>query len=386
MKNYFFVFILIFTLAKKLWAQDFLAKAYFSEQRDFYISAPVRGEWLSRDPFRIFIYDEAKKSCPIKAHQIQNRISEFNEDGVRFWKKMNTILTNIQMLVNKKNIFIAIDDFSEKRKIFSSYHLKDSPIAGQNLIVLDCQSFQNEDWKSLLGHELIHAALADKNAPIWIEELLAQTVEYLLTEKWPDEKINLLRAQSFLPSPVSQNRPFLDNSTYAMNFLFGQYLIKKLGGPVVLRALNPLIDESRCHKNLDLEQFICRLKVMSGGMLGDLSWLNQDSLLQNFTVAMQINRDEVSTKGFYSVPGWNGFLPNKPVDIKLIPKNSIEKGSFIRGPIEQVNELFQQFGERAFIFRVIQDYSYYKITDNLTDSSFLNSKKESLSDQVIVLF
>lgn len=387
MKNRLAAFILIVTFAKAVFAEDTLAKAYFDEQRNFYVSAPTNGQWLSHNDLRIFAYADALKTCKMSRASLEDAVHSFLQNSVGFWSQLESIFPDIEKLARAKDIFIAIDDFGIKRNMFRSYHLKDSPRLGQSLIVIDCLEFQNKAWQALLGHELIHAVLADANIPVWIEEILAQTAELSLSGQWPTDKIEQLRSLSFLPSPISTHRPFLDNSTYAMNFLFGQYLIKKLGGFSVLRALNPFILEPGCAVRLNLEDVICRIKLFNRQLqIGpqDLSWLDSHSLLQNFTAAMLINRQEIATKGFYSVPGWSGFsAPSKNFGIQDISTKGIEKGSFIRAPKLQAEVLKQQFLSKAYIFRVIQGSSFYNITE---DFNFLLENKKNISDQVIVLF
>lgn len=371
-------------MVQNSWGAESFVHFKIDQGRNFIRTGSVKGEWIDSSKFRFFRYNQTSSSCSISNDKLKKIINDFEKDDL-FWNNIESIIKGLNKKVSEKKIFIAIDELPKNKfEYITNFHLKDIPLNNQSLIVLDCKSFETNAWKAMLTHELVHASLAGTKVSTWIEEILGQIVEHSVLQDWPIEKINKLRLKNFIPSPISQHRPFLNEESYAVNLLFGQYLIDKFGSISVLNALNPLVTEKQCpifvDENLrDLDIFICRLKINYQSDVNKINFqilsdLNGRSLLQNFIVAMMINRDEPNSKGFYKIPNWKGFLARdlnqKSLD-EEIPNKIIEIGSFYR---HQGSQNDQQFSMRNFTskasnrtiqLRIVKGKDFYIITEDL---------------------
>lgn len=386
--NFFFTLLSILTLiftTKVVFAKDTLVRSYFTETRDFYITAPAEGKWLNWNGLKIFLYHNVVDQNEELKNQIESQIKNFINNSNEFWKKLEYIAPGIQTYTYSRGVYISIDDFKEKRKHFQSYHLKDVPQKKQSLIVLDLEGFQNEDWIFALGHELIHAYMASLDIPIWVEEIIAQHTEFILSGKPPKENISLLIQMQSLPSPISTRRPFANHETYAMNFLFGEYLMQNFGEYNILRALNPRVRIQNCarlNSEFDLEQIACRIQNLTQNKKTD--WIDADSLILNFTAALLINQKGKNSGEFYVVPHWPGFsgLKNKT-------QPTFERGSFSRvhykiqpeSEFQNAKKLYPN--HTPYIFRVIRNSTQYKITEDLNNPIQV---QQPFKDEVISLF
>ncbi|MFZ4402655.1 MAG: hypothetical protein ACOYOK_01015 [Pseudobdellovibrionaceae bacterium] len=383
MTKYILFLLLLFT--KVVWAQTTFVRPYISADQQFYVTVPAAGQWISREDWQVFAFDSALASCGLSVHQLQTKLENFNSDSKKFWQALESVFPAAPNLAVTSPIIILIDDFKHQRQWQRSYHLRDQPNPGENVIVIDCKEFQTQEWPSLLGHELVHALLAKAGAPVWVEEMLAQHIEFTLNPKAASVRLQLLKYKTYLPSAVSEARPFANSETYAMNYLLKEYLFHHMGQRTALRALNPLIKEPLCpYQSFDLTAVICRLQEFNRhtGRGEYLRWLTPESLILNFTTALIINQDEESTQGFYSVPGWTGFVDAKTGPVADL--NKMEWGSVVRWS-KPTTEDFRSLSQWAYnkYYYVYSNYSY-KIFDGTKawpSKVQLNKKNHGAADE-----
>jgi len=331
-----FYLLILFLLTTKLsWsAEESFVKAYYDQNRVFYVTGLAEGEWIETSRFQIFLFKSAAQTCRIDATKIKKEFSQLNQ---KFWQILNQYYPKAEEEFLELPLKISIDHFEPQKANpgLGGFFLPDQPSPDENLIVLDCRFFQGDYWKALLGHEIIHALLDSKNAPSWAEELLAQNVEHEISQKWPNLRLNHLAQQFKVPSPLTSERPFLTSSRYASNFLLGQYLLKRWGGLSVLRALLPQVEVESCPPPLSDINVLCRIKwflvkMNASPELQERSTL--PGLLRHFAVALVLNQFNESSQGLYSIPGWQGFISPafNNENVSEINKIKLEKGSFLR--------------------------------------------------------
>lgn len=250
--------------------ENSFVRPILEEDRTFALNAAAEGSWIitnnihDHKDIKFFIFDSISKTCPVSKSSIQEKVQELfrgSNGNYFYWENLNKIIDQYYELIAGKPIYVTIDNFGDQAKLYKSYHLKNTPQDGDSLISLDCRSFEDESWKFHLAHELVHAIFANLDTPIWLEEILAQTAEFMGDDRWPEELIDTLKNKSTLPSPLSTQRPFPTNETYAINFLFGQYLIKNWGFENTMTALNPFFTISECPRSstFTLDELTCRL-------------------------------------------------------------------------------------------------------------------------------
>lgn len=293
--------------------ENSFVRPVLEENRTFDLKAPAEGTWITTSDIhdikeiKFFIFDSISKTCPVSKSGIQKKVQELfrSENGNYFyWENLNKIVNRYYDLIAGKPIYVMIDNFGEKAKLYKSYHLKNTPQDGESLISLDCSSFADESWKYHLAHELVHAIFANLDAPIWLEELLAQTAEFIGDDRWPNELIDTLKNRDALPSPLGTQRPFPNNQTYAINFLFGQYLIKNWGFENTMTALNPFIIIPECPRSssFTLDELTCRLYSLHSRSEADPKELSQfisTQIMRDFEKIILQNKDNLNKK-------WNG--------------------------------------------------------------------------------
>ncbi len=254
------------------------------------------GKWLEKvllsknlPNIKFFVYKTAAKICLTPINRIEYFIHDFrnlNDDKtLSFWTELDQIIPNAQSLLAEKDIIVAFSKLSENLKHNKAFHIKNAPKIKQNLITIDCSTILSGEWTSLLAHEFIHVILSDKNVPSWLEELLAQTAEFFIKNETPYNPSEVLQDKQNIPSPIILQRPFPSKESYAVNFLFGQYLMSEYGVSMALQALNPLTFVDGCSKSsYTLDEFSCRINKLreAQGLSEKFAPLSSHSILEMF--------------------------------------------------------------------------------------------------------
>lgn len=389
----FSTFILIVVFTKLTWSAEVFVKTYFDHNRTFYVSGLQEGEWIKASNFQIFLFREAAQTCRLTPDRIKNEFSNHNKI---IWKTLNRYFPNAQEQFLSLNLKISIDSFDSKNKNpdFGSFFIPQMPNADDNLIVLDCRHFYGKYWKALLGHEIIHALLSGKGVSNWAEELLAQNVEFELSREWPSLRVNAFAKQILVPSPITDERPFLSSARYSSNFLLGQYLLTRWGGLNSLRAFLPQVPIKECDSSSDETTVsdaavFCRMQQLLINMKSSPELQDRSTLagvLRHFAIALVLNKSDAYSQELYSIPGWKGFS-SKPLNDEKnwdLNKINLERGSFLRLNPKLWFRYQNVWNPNLEFYRVLtyENGSYEILT---ADQIQMKNSKAVLQDTVILL-
>lgn len=381
-----FILTLIFT--KLSWSAERFVKTYYDHNRTFYVSDLQEGKWIKTSQFQIFLFNEASHTCNLSKNKIQKEFSNLN---VSFWKILNQYYPNAEKKILSLNLKISIDSFGSKKQHpdFASFFLPQMPTPDDNIIAIECRYFHGNYWKALLGHELMHALLALNGVSSWTEELLAQNVEYEISRQWPSLRMNTLAEKVLVPSPITEERPFLSSARYASNFLLGQYLLKRWGGLSALRAFLPQVPVPQCSTDFTDISILCRIRQFLIQMKSTPELQERSTvpgLLRHFAVALVLNKSYMGSQDLYSIPDWQGFSSTPLSNERTIDLNKInlEKGAFLRLHPKLWQHHQTQWNPQLEIYRIIsyKDGSYEIRTRDHIQNKLL---KNTLKDTVILL-
>jgi hypothetical protein len=402
------IIILVILFTRFSFAEENFVKTYYDKNRNFYVTGPAEGEWIESAHFQVFVFKEATQACELTPEQVQYHLTQSIDSS--FWKILNHYYPDAEKEFLELHLKISVDSFGDRNKTldFGSFFLPNTPNPDEELIVLECRFFKDGYWKAFLGHELIHALMAahalqtsgpsseafvqktSKGISSWIEELLAQNVEYEISHRFPILRIQQLAQQVLVPSPISQQRPFQNSAMYANNFLLGQYLLNRWGGLNTLRALLPQVEIKECLHDLTDSAILCRIQQSLKNMNATRELQERSTLpglLRHFAIALVLNKMESSSQGLYSIPGWQGFTsrPLNETDTNWnFKKVILEKGAFLRLSPQLWVRHQKQWNPQLETYRILvyKDGSYELRDSTQFQNKILNSIKY---DTVILL-
>lgn len=216
---------------------------------------------------------------------------------------------------------IRVENFGED-KLYRAFFTPGSN-SQSGTIRLDCSLGSVLSWPSLLAHELAHFHGEDRNLSSWMQELLAQVIEVNASPYYNFERFNTLRDKNRILSFFSEEKPFQNHETYAVNMMFGLYISQNFNGSPVYKSLNRDIQT--------LEDFTKKLRQFTVGN-SQFDWIREsltpEHLIRHFALAMNINQTTRNGGTIYKIPGWRGFLPET-----LISKSGsypVEPGGHLR--------------------------------------------------------
>ena len=383
-------FLILGLLSTKLSSaiEGSFVKAYYDQNRTFYVTGFAEGEWIETSNFQIFLFKEAAQTCQINSNQIKKKFFSLNK---KFWQMLNQYYPKAEEEFLELRLQISIDHFDPQKTNpeLGAFFLPGQPKPDEDLIVLDCRYFHEDYWKALLAHEIIHALLSSKNSSSWAEELLAQNVEYEISRQWPSLRMNTLAKQVLVPSPITAERPFLSPARYASNFLLGQYLLKRWGGLSTLRALLPQVPVPECPTDFTDTSVLCRIRqfliqMQSTPELQERSTV--PGILRHFALALVLNKSYNGSQDLYSIPDWQGFSSTPLSNESTINLNKInlEKGAFLRLHPKLWQQYQTQWNPQLETYRIIsyKDGSYQIRTRDQIQNPLT---QKAIKDTVILL-
>lgn len=279
-----------------------ILRPVFTKERQFLVqeAQPAEEIVLSETNIKVLIFKKAQSSCGISTANLQRKMQEMLSPSSSLWKKLDPLFPNSFRMVESQRLQILIDNFSDfgsENPIFASYFLR-RPL---EVIGLDCSARAQAYWLPSLAHEITHALLADRNVESWFEEGLAQLIETQAGGQQPELTLNSLAAKA--PAVLSvreQRRPLPDRQSYAMSFLFTNYLHAAFGGWAVLREM---ITSAQSQSSLDGLIAQAAPVVPRGTLLGP-DKMTRAGLLRYFYMSLVMNNSEDKR---YKIPGWEGF-------------------------------------------------------------------------------
>jgi hypothetical protein len=288
--------------------------ATFTEGRKFVILAPREVEVLhGGNPARLLIYKQAISACGLEGKNLASIEAEFTHffrHGGPLERGLDSIFPDSFDEIKRRSVTIVVDNFGFKRNIFRSFHIAQVEVDGEEtqLIALDCSSLARADWLPSLAHELTHALFARRNLPSWFDEALAQ-----LVEREVDGRIPQLNAQAFtraneIPPLMVDQAPLPSGSTYALAYLFGEYIKSRWGGWETLRAMARTDNRER----LQGFDFLTTAARNAQKSLGErrtpdravIERTTAKGFLRFFAAALAIHSQ---TQSVYNIPGWRGW-------------------------------------------------------------------------------
>jgi hypothetical protein len=331
-----------------------LLRPAFDTQRVFRIGAAQDASSLGVSGVDAYLFEKAALKCGRSKSDLSAQLQDLIE------RSNSPVISSLQDLFPKfairdlKGMQILFDSFGSLISAFRSFYIP----AQQNLkatISLDCSRESRYLVPSLLGHELVHHLNQGRNISPWIDEMLAQIIEVRINGEFPLNRYDVLARATQVPSFFARDKTFKSTQEYAINALFGSYISQNFGGVEFLGSL-PAGTRS-------LSDFTRALKKFTTGR-GEYNWirdyLDPQSLIRHFVLALNVNLSGVNGSSIFQVPGWNGFPRETVVTSPGI--FALEPGGFLRVS-SKWSEKLQSLANAAplEVYRVLKSSVQFKI-------------------------
>jgi hypothetical protein len=337
MKNIGSAFLLLtlasISLQASARASEVLPRPVFTADREFVVEAPESATDVTDAsmPVKVAVFDRAAQKCGLSLDDVRGTFSQILDSESSLWVTLNSLFPHSLSKVRARGVTVVIDDFSDYAgtdPVFASFYLHTSAPQSLPMIGLDCSALSQSYWLPSLAHELTHAMLDGENVQSGFEEGLAQRMESDAGGEEPTLSLKHLQASQVLPTVLESRRPVPSRESYAITYLFANYIHDTWGGYPTLRAMigsDGVKMPASCAPQPDfLSQATCRAQArlgqiaLSTSLILTLDHLTRDGLLRYFYVALAMNNSQYPE---YSLPEWKGFthLPDTAQAASLVP-------------------------------------------------------------------
>jgi hypothetical protein len=282
-----------------------LPRPQFNSERDFSVGASEDATWLSEfgptSTARYAMYDQAARDCGLNAMQVRKKLDDLLASSGEIASALSKVFDWPLARLQQAQATIIIDSFSPGQHVFRMFYLRQYEALGTSgpAIVLDC--LHQEEWASMLAHEITHVLLESSNIPSWLDEAAAQLMESDAGGSFPERSLAQLQHLKVVPRVYETERPLKSSASYAINYLVGRFLVGQFGGFETLRAM--LLDSSPSHiSDASVETLMERgqKNLAQRGLDTLAARLTPHGFLRFLAVATSL-RD--STEPMYRIPG-----------------------------------------------------------------------------------
>ena len=351
----------------------------FTQDRKFQILAPARViKVAAQIPFPVFAFEDSLSQCPLNMAQVSTQLERSFTKGSRLEQALSLLDPQFLDALSHLKVTIVLDDFGGRNEIFRSFYLPNQPEKGDGIIALDCSQQTQEQWESILAHEIVHVLSQDRGLESWFEEGLAQLIEVQSGGNKPWRSAASVKKLNLIPNVFETQRPLPSTESYGLAFLFVKYLESNWGGWPLLSALyhsdySPV--EPKEGKFLELLTSFARKFLDQAQYDSHLTAkMTPKGIFQNFVMALMLHR---LGHPFYSLPDWPGFSSEPASNLPPYP---LEKGQWIRiKPDLNLEKMINSGLEGYRVQANLKDFDIQKWSD---PSKFL---KETVINEMVFI-
>jgi len=285
---------------------------------------------LDRTPvYSVSVFSDLGKNCVFEERTAREAMARFLRPDSALLRELDLLIPGAFHKLKSANLHILIDDTKKRDSRHSAYFLGDYPKKNENAIILGCDLVSQSYWEKSLAHELVHLFLKQHKVPIWLNEGLAQLIEYNLGGIQPELRLKKFQDSALSPGLVDETGLFKDKNSYALSYLFVSYLFDNFGGWNLFIHILENADD-RCRSEIYWENFAClgQSYLAKKGKLALEKRFTEKGLLRFFFIALSLNHPRHS---YYHVSKWDGFSGSLteavPGLLKLGPAQSIRLSS-----------------------------------------------------------
>ncbi len=350
-----------------------LMPSYLNDLDFSYYSSQRGTSFYSRE-FNIFYTQRAVHQCQFSENDIRDKLNSLN-----FWANLENAIPMAKEKWISLDVTIAIDDFATLYPSRSSYFLEHFPTRGKHIIGLDCRLLKTPLLASKIAHEMVHAFLQPHQLPIWLEEMIAQTVESDFNLDYLKNAKAYIAKMNYFPNPLLNKKPFSGSDRYALNLLLSEYLRQAFFKSHFWRDLltaAPTMNPRNDFSSAELFSF-ARKKSKTAP-----TWvprrLDEKTILIHFYLALALNQQDQNQRGVFKIDGWQGFQTPPLKSLKAFRDGfKLESSSALRLDFQVAKALFSQnksMDKHLYeIFIIESSFNEFRITEakNLDWSAYV---------------